>query len=116
MNKVCKIRFYPNQTQINIIYKTFGACRYVMNLYIEYNNELYNNGQEFLSGYDFAKIITKLKKQEEKYYWLNDISTKALKDAIMTQEKSYKNFFRKIKSKEKTSSPRFKSRKRMRHE
>lgn len=116
MNKVCKIRFYPNQTQINIIYKTFGACRYVKNLYIEYNNELYKNGQGFLSGYDFAKIITKLKKQEEKYYWLNDISTKALKDAIMTQEKSYKNFFRKIKSKEKTSSPRFKSRKRMRHE
>ena len=109
MIKVCKIRCYPNQTQIEKINQIFGACRYVMNLYIEYNNRR----TSFISGYDFSKIINKLKKNEPKYEWLNDISSKALKDAIMTQEKSYKNFFRKLKRHEKTTSPRFKSRKNM---
>lgn len=112
MNRVCKIRCYPNKTQIQKIHQIFGACRYVMNLYIEYNNQI----DGFLSGYDFAKIITKLKKNEPKYEWLGDISTKALKDAIMIQEKSYKNFFQKLKKKEKVSAPRFKSRKRMNKE
>lgn len=109
MIKVCKIRCYPNQTQIEKINQIFGACRYVMNLYIEYNNRC----DTFISGYDFSKIINKLKKNEPKYEWLNDISSKALKDAIMTQEKSYKNFFRKLKRHEKITSPRFKSRKKM---
>lgn len=112
MNRVCKIRCYPNKTQIQKINQIFGACRYVMNLYIEYNNQR----EEFLSGYDFAKIVTKLKKNEPRFEWLNDISTKALKDAIMTQEKSYKNFFQKRKKKEKVSHPRFKSRKNMNKE
>ena len=112
MVKVCKIRCYPNKTQIKKINQIFGACRFVMNLYIEYNNT--HDG--FLSGYDFSKIITKLKKEEPNYEWLNDVSTKALKDAIMVQEKSYKNFFRRHKNGEKCSSPRFKSRKRLNKE
>lgn len=112
INRVCKIRCYPNKTQIEKINQIFGACRYVMNLYVEYNKQR----EEFLSGYDFAKILTKLKKNELRFEWLNDISTKALKDAIMTQEKSYKNFFRKRKKKEKVSYPMFKSRKKMNKE
>ena len=60
--------------------------------------------------------MTKLKKNEPHFEWLNYISTKALKDAIMTQEKSYKNFFRKRKRKEKVSYLRFKSRKKMNKE
>lgn len=115
MIKVCKIRFYPNQTQIKKINQIFGGCRYVMNLYIEYNNRAYRESKEFISGYDFSKIVNKLKKKEE-YSWLNDISSKALKDAIMTQEKAYKNYFRKMKLGLKTSLPRFKSRKRMNKE
>ena len=112
MKKVCKIRCYPNKTQIRKINQIFGACRFVMNLYIEYNQR--NDG--FLSGYEFAKIITKLKKEEAKYEWLNEVSTKALKDAIILQEKSYKHFFRRHKNGEKCYPPRFKSRKKMNKE
>ena len=92
MIKVCKVRFYPNHTQIKKINKIFGGCRYVMNLYIEYNNRVYQEIKEFVSAYDFSKIINKLKK-EEKYSWLNDVSSKAIKDAILTPEKAYKNCF-----------------------
>ena len=112
MNKVCKIRCYPTQTQLQKINQIFGGCRYVMNLYIEYNNK----STEFISGYDFAKIINKVKKKEDRFEWLNHISTKALKDSIMAQEKAYKNFFRKRKNGGTVSSPKFKSRKRLNKE
>ena len=93
MIKVCKIRIYPNKTQEKIIFRTLGACRYVYNLYLDYNKKKYDESSEFLSGYDFAKILTKLKKEDERYDWLNDISSKALKDSIMNAEKAFKFFF-----------------------
>ena len=108
MIKVCKIRFYPNKSRINLINDTLNACRYVSNLYIEYNIKIYKETGEFLSGYDFAKIITKLKKTNPNYLWLNNKSTKAIKDSIMNTEKIFRNFFKK-----KGGFPHFKSRKRM---
>ena len=106
MKKVCKIRIYPNKTQELIINRTFGACRFIYNKYIEYNINYYKETGKFLSGYDFSKIVTKLKKTEE-FSWLNEISSKAIKDSIMTCEKSYKKFFKKKQPK----PPRFRSKK-----
>ena len=121
MMKVCKIRIYPNKTQETIIFKTLDACRFVYNLYIEYCKKTYEDGNGFLSGYDFAKIITKLKKEDDKYYWLDGVSTKAIKDSIMNAEKAFLRFFdlisnpsNKKKSKKKkknTGFPNFKSKK-----
>ena len=95
MYKVCKIRIYPNQHQVEVIKQTLGACRYMYNAYLEYNQVRYKETGEFLSGYEFAKILTTLKKTEERFQWLHGISTKALKDAIMGAEKSYRSFFKK---------------------
>ena len=106
MKKVCKIRIYPNKTQESIINRTLGACRFIYNKYIEYNITYYKETGKFLSGYDFSKIVTKLKKTEE-FSWLNEISSKAIKDSIMTCEKSYKNFFKKKQPR----PPKFRSKK-----
>ena len=117
MKRVVKIRCYPNKTQISKINYILGACRYVMNLYIEYERERYKKTDEFLTGYNFSKIINKLKKDPtSSVYWLCNVSSKALKDAIMTQEKAYKNYFKKIKKGEKCNSPMFKSRKKLNKE
>ena len=106
MIKVCKIRIYPNKTQERKIFHTLGACRFIYNLYIQYNNNFYIEKNEFLSGYDFAKMVTKLKKREEKYMWLQSISTKALTDSIMNAELSLKKFL-----KGKSGYPKFKTKK-----
>ena len=63
--------------------------------------------ESFITGYDFSKILNKLKKEDEDYIWLNEISSKAIKDAIMSKEKAYRVFFKKKKG-----FPKFKSRKR----
>ena len=106
MKKVCKLRIYPNKTQEMIINRTLGACRYIYNKYLEYNLNYYKETGKFLSGYDFSKILTQMKKSEE-FSWLNEISSKAIKDSIMTCEKSYKKFFKKKQQR----PPRFRSRK-----
>ena len=106
MKKVCKIRIYPNNSQIKLINETLGCCRYVKNLYIEYNQKIYNEEGRFISGYDFSKIINKLKKTSNTYSWIYKYSSKAIKDAIMNEEKAFKRFF-----KQSGGFPKFKSRK-----
>ena len=105
MRKVCRIRIYPNKTQINTINRIIGACRFVHNKYLEYNNSIYKETGNFLSGYEFSKILNELKHSEE-YSWLKEISSKALKDSIMSAETSYKRFFKKL-----SNRPRFRSKK-----
>ena len=106
MKKVCKLRIYPNKTQEAIINRTLGACRFIYNKYLEYNLNYYKETGKFLSGYEFSKILTQLKKTEE-FSWLNEISQKAVKDSIMNCDKSYKRFFKKKQPR----PPRFRSRK-----
>lgn len=111
IKKVCKIRFYSNNSQVDLINETLGCCRHVSNMYIAYNQEMYKYGHPFITGYEFSRILNKLKKNTPKYEWMKSYSSKAIKDSIMETEKSFKNFFRK-----KGGFPKFKSRKRIKKE
>ena len=111
MIKSIKLRIYPNKTQLKIINKTLSACNFVKNKYLEYNINNYKNNKNFISGNDFSVIINKLKKEDNKYTWIKDISGIAIQHAIMDKEKAYKSFF-----KNKKGFPKFKSRKRINKE
>ena len=47
-----------------------GACRWIYNQYLGYNKEQHALGNKFISGYDFDKLVTQLKKTDERYSWL----------------------------------------------
>ena len=111
MIKSIKLRIYPNKTQIKTINRILGACHFIKNEYLAYNIDSYNNDKGFVSAYEFRKIINKLKKTDKDYLWLDDISTKAITDAIISKENAYKSFFKKKKG-----FPRFKKRKRINKE
>ena len=108
MFKVYKIRIYPNKSQIKLINETIGCCRRVSNLYIEEEIKYYTETDKFLTGYEFSKIINKLKKTSDNYSWIANYSSKAIKDAILNTEKAFKNFFKRH-----NGFPKFKSRKRL---
>lgn len=95
MIKVCKIRIYPNSSQLSLIYGTLGCCRFIKNLYIEKNRDYYEETGKFLSAYDFSKWINMMKKRSEKYEWITKYSSKAIKDAIINEERAFKAFFKK---------------------
>jgi transposase, IS605 orfB family len=110
--KSIKLRIYPNKTQLKIINNTLGACNFVKNKFLEYNKNNHAKGKKFTNGYNFSKIINKLKKDDDnKYTWLQGISSTAIQHAIMDKDKAYEDFFIHDKG-----FPKFKSRKRMNKE
>nr|DAQ75030.1 MAG TPA: endonuclease [Caudoviricetes sp.] len=92
MVKSVKIRIYPNATQLKAITDILDACRFVKNKYLEYNVGRHDNGEDFITGNEFVKVINKLKKEDKDYLWLDTIYSKAIKYAIK-EEDSYLNAY-----------------------
>jgi len=111
MIKSVKLRIYPNKHQLNLINNTLSCCRYIKNSYIAYNIKEYKENGKFINGYEYSKIINKLKKTDDDFLWIRKYSSKAIKEAIMNTEKSFKEFFKKNRG-----FPKFKSRKRINKE
>ena len=99
-----KIQCFPNLKQRIIINQTLGACRWIYNGFIAYNIECYKNDKKYTSAYEFSKLLTQLKKYNEDYLWLNDISQKAVKESLIDADTRYRKFL-----KGKNKFPKFKS-------
>ena len=56
-------------------------------------NEKYNNNEKY-SIANIRKEFTKLKK-EEKFKWLNEVSSKVTQESIRNLDKAFKSFFNK---------------------
>ncbi|WP_341519747.1 RNA-guided endonuclease InsQ/TnpB family protein [Bacillus paramobilis] len=96
---------HPTKEQITQINQTIGVCRYVYNLYISKNKELYEAEGKFLSGYDFSKWLNNVYTKECDQ-WIKEVSSKAVKQAIMNGEKAFKRFFKGL-----SKFPRYKKKK-----
>ncbi|MCR6850350.1 transposase [Bacillus sp. IBL03825] len=82
----------PTNEQITKINQTIGVCRYVYNLYISKNKEIYESEGKFLSGYDFSKWLNNIHTKECDQ-WIKEVSSKSVKQAIMNGDKAFKKFF-----------------------
>ena len=106
MIKSYKIRLYPTKEQEALMWKHIGACRYIWNYMLAYQQEQYVNGEKHLSAFDMIKLLTPLKKDGE-HEWLCEVSNASLGVVFRDLDKAYKGFFKKI-----ARFPKFKSRKR----
>lgn len=106
MIKSYKIRLYPTKEQETLMWKHIGACRYIWNYMLAYQQEQYANGEKHLSAFDMIKLLTPLKKDGE-HEWLCEVSNASLGVVCRDLDKAYKGFFKKI-----ARFPKFKSRKR----
>jgi len=105
MKRAYLIEIKPTTEQISKINKTIGTCRYVYNLYISKNKETYEKEGKFLSGYDFSKWLNNVHTKEHDQ-WIKEVSSKAVKQAIMNGDKAFKRFFKGL-----SKFPRFKKKK-----
>ena len=105
MKRAYLIEIKPTTEQISKINKTIGTCRYVYNLYISKNKEMYEKEGKFLSGYDFSKWLNNVHTKEHDQ-WIKEVSSKAVKQAIMNGDKAFKRFFKGL-----SKFPRFKKKK-----
>ncbi|MEI4619896.1 RNA-guided endonuclease InsQ/TnpB family protein [Bacillus cereus] len=104
MKKAYKTEIKLTDIQKNKVIQTIGVSRYIYNFYIAHNKEIYEKEKKFISGMDFSKWLNNeyIPNHRDKMR-IKEVSSKAMKKAIMNGEKAFQNFF-----KGKTKFPRFK--------
>jgi putative transposase len=103
--RVYKTEIDPTEEQIEKIAQTIGVCRFVYNLFIDANQERHKTGLKYMNGYQFSKWLNNEYRQlHPEHSWIWDVSSKAIKAAIMNADKAFKLFF-----KTKKGFPKFKS-------
>ncbi len=109
MLRVLKIRIYPNTSQKQKLLQHFGSARFVYNFMLHKKKEMYDFDKTSVSAYELKKLLPQMKKTED-FEWLKEIDSMALQNAVLNMDKAYQNFFRRVKTKEKSGFPKFKSR------
>ena len=92
MLRAYKTEILPTSEQALKIRKTIGICRYLYNLYLASNFEVYETLGKgfFVTGYTFDKYVNRVVKKE--YEWIDECGAKARKQALMNAERAFKNF------------------------
>lgn len=93
MNKRAqKYRFYPTESQADLLAKTFGCARVAYNQVLKYRTDAYYNDKIKVSYVKASAFLTELKKQPE-FEWLNDVSCVPLQQSLRHQQSAFANFF-----------------------
>src|SRR3989304_3135679 len=90
MLKGYRYRIEPNNVQITLLNKHFGACRFLYNLALETKIYAYLSQKKTLSYYDLAGQLPDLKKECE---WLKEIDSQALQQSLINLDKAFTQFF-----------------------
>ncbi|WLR52138.1 transposase [Bacillus tianshenii] len=112
MKKAFKTEIKPTEQQRINIHHTIGVCRFLYNLFLAYNKEIYEQFKSgtkeygYVSGNDFDKYVNNELSAQEGYEWIKQAGSKARKKAIMNAHTAFKRFF-----KGQSKFPRFKKKK-----
>ena len=105
ITKSYKFRLYPNQSQKQMIEKTFGCKRFVYNHFLAKSIQDYKYTKKSNSYNQNSKELTALKKE---LYWLAEVDSWATQNALRDLDAAYQNFFRRVKQGQKPGFPKFK--------
>jgi len=113
INKSYKSELRPNNKQASLFEKAFGTSRFTYNWGLNLLKQSYENHKldssklKYLSNYDLHKILCSKKKSE--FPWIYEVSKCIPQEALSDLDSAFKNFFRRVKNKEKSGFPKFKS-------
>jgi putative transposase len=106
MKKTYKYRIYPTKGQESILIEWLNTCRILYNQSLSERKEAYECDKTSINYYDQANALREAKKTNE---WLKNVHSQVLQDVLKRLDKSFQNFFRRVKNGEKPGYPRFKS-------
>lgn len=114
MRRTYKFRLYPNGNTEVGLYRTLSTCRHLYNDALSDRKrqaEMYMLPVErdWINYYDQAE---KLKADKQTNPYLKEVYSQVLQDVLRRLDKSFKNFFRRVKNGENPGYPRFKGRNR----
>ncbi|MBR4151868.1 MAG: transposase [Selenomonadaceae bacterium] len=103
MLRAYKTEILPTKRQGLKIRQTLGTCRYLYNLYLASNFEVYETlgSGFFVTAFTFDKYVNHVVKKE--LTWIDDCGAKARKQALCNAERAFKNYMQ-----GKANRPRFK--------
>lgn len=99
-----QFRVYPTAVQLALLAQWFGAARWVWNTALAWRSHGYQVLGERVSGVDFSRELTWLKKLEP-LSWLASVPATILTQVLRDQDRAFANFFAK-----RARYPRFKKR------
>jgi putative transposase len=106
MLKTYKYRLYPNKKQVQKLEETLNTCRLVYNSTLLDRREYY---KETGKGLSRIKQQESLKSYEEDREFLGEVHSQVLQNVLFRVERSFDNFFRRMKEKNgRPGYPRFK--------
>ena len=93
MMKTYKIRLLPTPEQERLLWQHANASRFVWNWGLARNMERFSNGDKYESKVTNGKELTQLKRHDEKFQWLNEVSYQTLSMTLIDLHNAYKRFF-----------------------
>jgi len=93
--KAYKVEVKLSKGQQNKLRRTIGVCRFMYNLYISHNKDIYEKEKRFVSAYEFSVWLNNdyIPNNPDKS-WIKEVSSKAVKQSITNAEKAFKQFFK----------------------
>ena len=107
-HKSIKIRIYPTEEQKKIIEKTFGACRFIYNNYLQERIEFYIENilpiKNSTTKKEQSEIYKSFKRTSDKEYgvlypWMKETSSTARHEACRHLEAAFLKFYNNLKKK-----------------
>ena len=93
MTKSYKIRLIPTEEQEKLLWLHADAMRFAWNWGLALNMERFRQGEKHLSKPSSGKILTELKKSDEKFAWLNGVSAHTVAMGLIDLDNAYTKFF-----------------------
>ena len=107
--KTYKTEIELNPLQQEKFLRTIGVCRFVYNLFLQKNKELYTKNKDtnlpkYINNFEFSKWLNnEFIPDNPEYQWIKEVSSKAVRHAIDNANKAFAKFFA-----HKSNFPRFK--------
>lgn len=100
------MKTYKTEIELNLqqqeqYAKTVGVCRFVYNLFLQKNKELYEKNKDtdlikFADNYVFSKWLNNdFITNNREYSWIKEVSSKSVRRSIDDANNSFKRFFKK---------------------
>lgn len=102
--KTLKFRIFPSKAQVRKLESTLDICRELYNSALQERRDAWNLNRINISNQDQEKQLPEIKKIRED---LNLVYSQVLQDVLKRVDRSFQNFFSRVKRKEKAGFPRF---------
>jgi len=106
MLKTYKYKLYPTKAQRQTMHETTFLCSLIYNQCLSQRKEAWEKEKKSITCYDQIKQLPDMREKDIRY---QSVHSQVLQDTVSRVDKSFQNFFRRVKAGEKAGYPRFKS-------